>query len=1315
MDEHLIQLRIRAREEASAKLKKLNEEIDKTNALLEEQDDKRTKAARALKKSSEEQQAQAASLRKEIASLNAEVTNSQRLATKETEKFQRAIDKLDQGFRKIRTQEYAKGLQKAVSNLKEAQRETNNLEKSVKSASREIGRSNFAKAYEKGISKIRTFAKNSHEFYRQQRDDIQFVNRASEDTLREQGLLYDTLSGKAVRSYSRIRNSVKGLDDDHDSAFGRLIKSWRALGDNAEHMTRRLTRVGLAFRGLAITSAIAFVDSLNSAVVALGGQLIALAGSAIYAAGALGGTFVAAVSQAIPVIGLLGATMSRLGAVQEAVAASEALKASKAQEGATADRESANAADAVRGAQEGVVDANRQVREAQEELTEARKDARRELQDLILAEREAELAARQSELSLFNAQEARRQAIAGGDLGGLLQSELDVAEARLGRRRSRIDLNRARQDADAARQGGVEGMETYKNAVKAVEDAERSAKRATQELADVHKDNAMAIEDSSAAVENLNYALQQLTPAERRLYDTLRRIKERFRDTFNPITDIIIDSITLGIDRAENVLFNTKIVRGVRRLAEQIGNQMDRISDFFDSPRVVRFWEKMLGEGRRNLKPLTDIFLDLARIWMNIAEAAAPVLRKVLKLIRGDIEGIKDSTKDRSSLDEFFETGFKHFKAWHNLIGSIINLIGALMNVSEGSALKTLDDITGRIDNARKAIQDNSLEATLFFNRTSVAFGYMIDILEEIGKVMYNAFDEDALHDFYVVFEGAIIPAIEAFLEISAAAADVLAFLIEDTPLGPLIKLAASFMAAKSAAGIFAIALVALAKPIGVAIRLVGALWEAVGLLMKRFAGTAAGEAIGIWIGNLVGSIKLKGKKVVDAVKKHILDGVAKVRAWTTAASEAIGTFVGEAVTKLKGARERFKTQGRWLGRALIAGMVAAFIYFLPDIAREIKKFAETELALLFDDIGTDLGATFFQAIATMMNKIFVPMLEFMADKVNDLIDNIDRLNPTVELPDDPVSTDFSGFEINQDAINTAKDNIEAYQEALKGLGGPMTVLKKHWEELSQAQKDSHGTFMQFVDAKSDKILAQAVEDLDDNTDAHKKQNREVKEGQKENEKLNKELKRGQKQQKELGDQTKDTSKKQDDQGSSARRLMRRLGNLIETLFGTKKESRSLGEMIGDVTNRVLKEFGADELKFDLPTLGSIARGALSAITGGAFAEGGFLGNKTERGHDSLLVRAAPGEAFLSGWQQQPVEMAMAYANTAGLIPYRNLDDLFNKERRGHSTAPKSHFAFAKGGRVPGVPKSFPDADGALPGLDALAWFAAQKFGLTRW
>lgn len=574
---------------------------------------------------------------------------------------------------------------------------------------------------------------------------------------------------------NRTGRSIKavGREVEKSGGWARRFDNWAAsisyTGDSVAKLDNNL-------RGMIVLAALVFAQQLGSILIALAGQLVSVASSAVMAGSALAGMAAAGVAQALPAIGLIIASLSRLKSIMDAVNQSDTVRQQMFQRGQKSDQEAANRADTITNAQEALKDANdrvadaqRRVQKATDDLTKARRDGREELEDMILAERRAELAARGAVLSQAEAQDALRQAIASGETGTALQRrELSVAESNVESRDSRVQLVRARRQGAIGRTGDVEQLDSVKNARetladarRGLEQAERSADRAQRALEQASRKAADAASGYLAANAALEFMLSQLTKAERRLYESIQRIRDTFRKNFRPITDIIINAFARGVDEGNKILKRSDILDAARGLAVAMARAMDRIRNAFTSDDMIRRFVGIVSEARRNLAPLTDIAIALGKAFFNIAEAAGPAFRRFIRFVGDLADRFLKLTGNRDSLEDFFLTGERHLESWIKLGLAVIHLFAALMGAGGADEGKrSIDDLTKSIDRTADRIENNGTKVRKFFRDAREATNAVLGVIKDLGGEMLRSFNPESVKDFAHFLRTVVIPAI---------------------------------------------------------------------------------------------------------------------------------------------------------------------------------------------------------------------------------------------------------------------------------------------------------------------------------------------------------------------------------------------------------------------------------------------------------------------------------------------------------------------------------------------------------------------------
>ena len=1142
---------------------------------------------------------------------------------------------------------------------------------------------------------------------REEAKTIAFINR-------EMAITAETIDRENAKNEARAENrrrireekellritKQQQLEYERTATFmGRLRYQKQLLGDESNRLTVRLSRVGLAVRGVVVANALVFARALISVFVALAGQAVALAGSLVYAAGVLGGAFVAAAAQAIPVLGILAGAMSRLSIIQEAVNQNDLMQ--KQQFGDT------GAADAASDSARQVADAQEAVKEAQENLTKAREQARRELRDLILSEKEAELAFRRSGLAQKESRAALRERIRTGE-GSFLEFQSDmlaVPEARLSRRRSRNELTDTRQDLSKALRGGIEGMEGVKSATKALADAQRS-------LADAQRSATSGMNSQSAAASNLQYFLSQLTPTERKVYKAFIGFRDRFDKVLSSITDILFKNVLGSFDKIEKALFNPRLISGFKNLASSLGDSFNSLINLVTSNKSINFWEKTLGRASGNMKPLTSLAKTLYRTFMNLADAAAPAFKEILGLINGEFKKFEKTTGKKSAVREFFSQGITQLKAWGRLVGSIIDLFGALFGASSKSALNTLDDLTARIDRATEWIRENPKQVEKFFMDTSRAFGYLVDIVEHLGAAMLRLFDADTIETFSIIIDDVLIPALVQAIEWFSLVVEVFEFFIR-LPLVPQILAILGAMKVFTASfGLLLALLKSIAMP----------LWRFANVLLPNATGALkAFFAAENWSIAGIKSTLRKARLQIALFGQYVKStrfGQFFVEAWSSYVTPFFNTVFPRRFRGFFGKlRGPAKAAGKGLGILFVVAMVAGIFEYL-DTGSLWRKFMEFGIKAAVA-IGKGFAPIWNATAGKILGEIDTSSLEergrraILNDQIKPLEEEIanirasgeaksnkavkERLNDLIKQRREIIRSYYEEADI-RNAIergqeirergrgqerrgerNKAKGGALGPEGPLGPVGpiGPQRGISQNTDALKQNTdaKKNNRRETRLLNKEQDEAAAAARRAARRQAE----QREEVKRAKFQQSKFANQLKKTSGEQKDFDNKTKKATQRSEEQRKGARKLARGLRRLDDTVRGVGNNSRGLGKMFGDVTNKVLDKFGVKKLSFTLPSAGSVFKDITSSI-GGMFASGGYFGDKSLRNHDDRLIAVAGGEAILTGYHQPEVNTALSFANAHGVTRHNSLDSMFSNERRPHYTAP----AYNTGGKVPG-------------------------------
>lgn len=548
-------------------------------------------------------------------------------------------------------------------------------------------------------------------------------------------------------------------------------------GLDLEGSANRIAAFDNLIRGLVTFLFAGFLQPLIIMAGAAGAALVALGSSAVFAGGAIGGALTAGIAQALPALGLLATFASRFKAVLDATNQSQLLDQQNSYKGAQSNKRLADTSDAVANAQdglksalEGVADAHERVADAQGHLTDAREEARRQLEDLILAEQRAELAARGAVLSQRDAQRQLQEAIAtGGDVAG---AQLALDEANLGVQDSvGRALPRARDAAADARRDGIEGSdqviaakEQIKDARDAVEKAEQAVEKARRGVDRARRGADIAGANISAAAGKLNYLLANMSEAERAMFRAMQKLQDAFRGFAKEVTEPLTVAFT-GMMGKLTTLFNDDKFRSVfKGLSSAMGDSMTSIFDEFTSGESMSQVFRIIEDLKDNLVPLTEILKNVGHLFLNIAEAAQPVLNALLESFSETTERWAEFTataEGKNALKEWFEDALDSLMAFLKFGGAFVNLIMAIAGVGRDTGDDLLGGMTKGMNDLARDLREGGDSAD-FFKR-------MLKDTKEIIKAIGPIFTSIG-HELGLIFgtQGEGVKSIQGFASLIA-------------------------------------------------------------------------------------------------------------------------------------------------------------------------------------------------------------------------------------------------------------------------------------------------------------------------------------------------------------------------------------------------------------------------------------------------------------------------------------------------------------------------------------------------------------------
>jgi hypothetical protein len=627
-----------------------------------------------------------------------------------------------------------------------------------------------------------------------------------------------------------LRTSLRRVQNEGRNThpiFRALSQVFGSNGDSIATLDNKL-------RGLGLLLAAGFAQQLITVLVGLSGALVAVAGSAAEAGAALGGVFVAGIAQALPAIGLLAGALNGVKNVFAAVKQAQLERQQASVQGATADRRTADAADAVVKAQE-------RLRDAQQGLTEAREKAKDQLVDLAAAERDAALAAAGAALDQEEAQKALLKAQATGDVEGIRRAQLAVLQARADSQKAREDQRRATRDAARGERGGVEGAPGVVDAKRQIDDAQRG-------LASAKRNAAEAAAGTETAAAKLNFLLANLTEGQRKLFDAVTKLQATYKKVFDPITDIIVGSFTRAVNRITDIIQMPKVIEEARKLATSISASINRIFDAFTGDKILNQFLEIAEAGRKNLAPITDIIIRIGRAFVNIAEAAGPAYSDFLKFISDLVDKFLELTENRKGLEDFFKTGEKHFEAWVNLALSVIRLFAALTGAGGAeSGLGMVEDATKALDDLADKVHENREAVKKFFEDSRGVVDEVVGVVKALAIELFDAFKPDRIHDFADLLKRVIIPALGDAIDFAGQVTGILLHFADSDVGGKILKVGVAFFILTTALSSSVGALVNFVKNVGF-------LLKPIEILVKAIPGL---EALAGVVGEMAGEILL--------------------------------------------------------------------------------------------------------------------------------------------------------------------------------------------------------------------------------------------------------------------------------------------------------------------------------------------------------------------------------------------------------------------------------------------------------------------------
>lgn len=235
----------------------------------------------------------------------------------------------------------------------------------------------------------------------------------------------------------------------------------------------------------------------------------------------------------------------------------------------------------------------------------------------------------------------------------------------------------------------------------------------------------------------------------------------------------MIDATDRMMKRVIGLLSDRRIVGAFRGLAGEVAKQMERLFGSFTDRKSINQFLGFIGQAKTNLKPLTDILINVGHIFLDIGQAAGPALSEIFKWLGGIVRHWREFTGSKKGQDEmkdFFLKGVKHLESWLNLLGSVAKLFLAIAGIGAGTGKKFVDDTTKAIDGLTDSINKGGKGAKFFHD----LFKLTKQVIKDLGPVITSLWDEfqktigghgeDSFRGFATFLADVLIPAFGRFI-----------------------------------------------------------------------------------------------------------------------------------------------------------------------------------------------------------------------------------------------------------------------------------------------------------------------------------------------------------------------------------------------------------------------------------------------------------------------------------------------------------------------------------------------------------------------
>lgn len=812
---------------------------------------------------------------------------------------------------------------------------------------------------------------------------------------------------------------------------GNGLKGWASeLKDAFDSNGHSIASFDNSIRGLVVLGAVASGQQLLTIMTSLGGELISVGSSAIFAGSALGGALTAGAAEALPVVGLLVSSLARVTAVISAVKQTETMRQQESYKSETGEGAEISANEGMLGATEAVTAARENLMLAEVGLTKSRFEARRGLEDLIMTERQAELAAKGATLSQIESNIALRQAMGSGSITEFANAQINVQESRINAQGARRDAQRARQDLRFQERGSPLRPDTsVESAERAVSQGRTGLKQAERSAGAAGRAAEEAANKEISSTGKLNFMLGELDEKEKQLYTDARRLYQVYKEVTRPITDVLTEVFDKGAKKGIALLKNPELDSAFKELADKMGSNFERVLNIFTSPKWIKFFSTMTKDAGENIGPLTNTFITLAETFRAIAEAAAPVLHDILGWIQEGAEEFQDWVGSGDHLESFFKEGEAMLEAWLKLTHAVIDLFLALIGDSAKQGTEQVEDLTGAIHEATQWLEDHKATVEEFFHDVGEVMAALGVALVELGAAILEVFNVENTKAFIDLISRVFIPALQAALEVFGS----LVKLADDLAKNPV---GGALMKGVAAALIFG----AVMKPIFQGFASMWSFASKTFALLGRMAGIpkVVQQEQGVF-----GSLRQRATGTTWDKNGNVISGPA------TKAESAVGgtlsKFGGRALTGLG-----IATTGLAIGTA-IGGKAGKAIDF-ASVGAGLGMFAGPEGAA----IGAGIGL-----VADAVLELFgsEKKLTPKQKEMNELTEAYPDLAKEAKSAAEQLKENEEGISTARDEAKTSAHEINRLEEKLtelrEGSAGHNQIIAVE-EKLAEARKENN-------------------------------------------------------------------------------------------------------------------------------------------------------------------------------------------------------------------------------------------------------------------